>query len=1173
MPERNLFNFAFENDFEDNQLGPYLDADWRKDWNWSSVSCIPEPAVLDIVNENDSYYRKFFRGYLEEGKYQPANHGWYWNSRLPSTYKELYFSYDIRFKPGFEWVLGGKIPGISGGKIVSGSKPGVTDGFTVRMMWKDGGKLVFYVYHQDQPLDYGSTYFWGDFTFTSGKWYNITIRVVVNTINNDIASNNGILEGFIDGKLMFQKTDFKFRSLESIEIDNMIISAFFGGNDDSWAAARDEWIDTDNYVAFVYGSSILNVPRGNEKSSPSKVLLHPYRTISDTDWKKSLKYSSATTSSVILSWDDYPVPAAYTLERQEQGSTTFTTVASVTYGNKSFTDTNLKSGTPYNYRLKAGNSTSNQITISTLHPVLPNAPDDLSSTGQTKSSISLKWTDNATNELGFKIFRSESAAEGFSEIATVKSDVIIYTDSLLQPSTTYYYRICAYNTNGNSDNSAVLTVSTQALQIPDAPANLTASGQTKTSVTLKWTDNANNEQGFIIYRSLSSSGNFTEIANVAAGIVTYTDTLLLHSTAYYYKICAYNIDGNSSFTQVLEASTLALQPPSAPSALTATGETKSTVNLAWTDNSDNEQGFILYRSLSAEDQFTEIAIIDDNITSFTDDSLQPSTAYYYSLKAYNQDGHSSYTPIISTKTADLQIPLPPSNLIASHFDYSSVTLLWSDNSVYETWFELERTGPDSEIKNFITVPGNTVTYTDTGLIMNSHFKYRLRAGNDDGVSEWSTYIDIYTPRLFPPAAPTKLKNTKVTDNSVSVSWSDNSSNEDAFVITRSLTTEPVSAVFITVNANNTTYTDTCLTSSTTYQYTIKAINKGGSSSLSNKNVATTLSQAELKRCMEGLVAYYNFGYNPDYIIYDQSGYGDPVNLSILNRSAIKWNHNNKIDLLSNTAMVSITPATKIIKALKKTNELTFECWLKPLDPDFTIGSRIASLGNSDDDVGFLLDQDFSGEPLNESLSYSIRMQTASTNASGYPVYIFNGKQPYISLFHLVYTRDSKGNETMYLNGTKSADGFRPNDIDTWKDDYYLRLGNESDMNHSWKGSYYSVAVYNKALTIDEVMKNYTAGPCDSLQNNDISYNLELFPNPVNNLTTLRITPEHFSDYVPQTTLRLLNTYGEVLHEESLFNPGNQLIKTLDCSHYQSGIYFIQIISGKHQQTMKMIVLK
>lgn len=79
---------------------------------------------------------------------------------------------------------------------------------------------------------------------------------------------------------------------------------------------------------------------------------------------------------------------------------------------------------------------------------------------------------------------------------------------------------------------------------PTAPSNLTGRAQKGGNVSLSWTDNSNNETGFKLYRGTSSS-NLTLIATLGANTTSYTDTGLVKRTRYYYKVCAYNDDGES----------------------------------------------------------------------------------------------------------------------------------------------------------------------------------------------------------------------------------------------------------------------------------------------------------------------------------------------------------------------------------------------------------------------------------------------------------------------------------------------------------------------------------------------------------------------------------------------------------------------------------------------------
>ena len=77
-------------------------------------------------------------------------HGYQWQVPLGGIYEEVYLTYSIMFRPGFEPVLGGKLPGLMATPKEPGP-PGWSDGFGGSLMFKQGPKPVFYIYHQDQP--------------------------------------------------------------------------------------------------------------------------------------------------------------------------------------------------------------------------------------------------------------------------------------------------------------------------------------------------------------------------------------------------------------------------------------------------------------------------------------------------------------------------------------------------------------------------------------------------------------------------------------------------------------------------------------------------------------------------------------------------------------------------------------------------------------------------------------------------------------------------------------------------------------------------------------------------------------------------------------------------------------------------------------------------------------
>lgn len=89
------------------------------------------------------------------------------------------------------------------------------------------------------------------------------------------------------------------------------------------------------------------------------------------------------------------------------------------------------------------------------------APSGLTATAASSGQINLSWMDNST-ETGFRIERSSSSGGPYTQIATVGANVTTYANTGLSSGTTYYYKIRAYNANGNSASSSVASATTQS---------------------------------------------------------------------------------------------------------------------------------------------------------------------------------------------------------------------------------------------------------------------------------------------------------------------------------------------------------------------------------------------------------------------------------------------------------------------------------------------------------------------------------------------------------------------------------------------------------------------------------------------------------------------------------------------------------------------------------------
>lgn len=275
--------------------------------------------------------------------------------------------------------------------------------------------------------------------------------------------------------------------------------------------------------------------------------------------------------------------------------------------------------------------------------VLPATPASITATTFSDKQINLTWTDSSNNETGFKIERRQSGTTTWVQIATPAANATSFSNTGLTGGTKYYYKVRATNDAGDSTFSPEANATTQVTPTaPAAPSGLTASAASSSQINLTWTDGSNNETGFKLERRQSGSTTWTQIATPAANATSCSNTGLSAATKYYYRIRATNVVGDSVFSGEADATT-PVAAPSAPSSLVANGVSSGQINLAWSDNSNNETDFKLERKTGSGGTYSQIALLAANTVAYSDYGVTASSQYFYRIRATNAGGDSVFS--------------------------------------------------------------------------------------------------------------------------------------------------------------------------------------------------------------------------------------------------------------------------------------------------------------------------------------------------------------------------------------------------------------------------------------------------------------------------------------------------------------------------------------------------
>lgn len=218
----------------------------------------------------------------------------------------------------------------------------------------------------------------------------------------------------------------------------------------------------------------------------------------------------------------------------------------------------------------------------------------------------------------------------------------------------------------------------------------------------------------------------------------------------------------------------------------------------------------------------------------------------------------------------------PSELTATESG-TGITLNWSDNSLNESGFEIERKSEGDVFTLTAKTAANVTSYADNSLAAGT-YTFRVRAFNNDQKSSYSNEVtltkkDILTKPDLPipgsvvislvPEAPGKLAAEAISGKKVRLTWADKSLNETGFKIERKGPPNKYYTEIATVKANTTSYEDAGLSNNTTYSYRVRAYNTSGNSTYSNE--ATVLTPTDIVAKVIKKTIIYHIG-QPEYLL-------------------------------------------------------------------------------------------------------------------------------------------------------------------------------------------------------------------------------------------------------------------------------------------------------------------
>ncbi|OHB76758.1 MAG: hypothetical protein A2Z34_02795, partial [Planctomycetes bacterium RBG_16_59_8] len=380
---------------------------------------------------------------------------------------------------------------------------------------------------------------------------------------------------------------------------------------------------------------------------------------------------------------------------------------------------------------------SSPMTVTVL-PAIP-APTGLTTTLTSPFVVQLVWTDNSSNEDGFYIERSTSGGDAYMKWTFAGANVT-GTNIGLSPATTYRFRIRAFNTQGESDPSNEVVVTTPANTPPTTPAVPSGATVPQVGTTQTYTASAMDSNGHYLYYTFEwgdGTALMTQSPTSSGQTASLAKTWSTPGT-YIVRVKATDTEGASSDWSAGLAVTVVNAAPGLPSQPTGSGSlTVNQTGTFTTAATDPEGHQVQYIFDWGNGTTSTTGLYASGVSVSATNAWPAAGTYSVRVKATDQYGAASeWSASLSVQVTE-QPPAAPSTLKAVAIMMTRIDLQWTDNASNESGFKVEQSNDNVNFAEVATVGANTTAYTLEGLTAATTYYYRVRAYN-------STYQSAYS---------------------------------------------------------------------------------------------------------------------------------------------------------------------------------------------------------------------------------------------------------------------------------------------------------------------------------------------------------------------------------------------------------------------------------------------
>lgn len=439
---------------------------------------------------------------------------------------------------------------------------------------------------------------------------------------------------------------------------------------------------------------------------------------------------STVSDKLKLTWSKVNGATGYNVYRKLENDKNYKLIKTINgNGNVEFTDSGLKCGVKYYYRINGFRTVDSKNyeglgSKDYLGLTTPAQPALKSAKSLGYNTISIEWT-KVEGATGYDIYRKTTGT--YSKIGTVdKQSTVTFKDEKAVTGVRYQYTVRAfYNKNG------IKKVSTYENYIhgtayPNNPNLTSVTSVEYNAIELKW-DKVDGANGYKIYRKLPSDKNYKELITLYGQTDKYTDQTVTCGTTYQYIIKSFRYENGKTYTSGNNSAvSCKVVPPVVKVKVASTGY--NSLNVSW-EKVNGATGYRIYFKKDNAKNWTTLATFENgSLTSCEHRKLTTGVNYTYTVRAYYKDGSKTiWGGFNQTGVTKKPVTSAPKLVSVTSSTATNVTVKWETVSGANGYKVMRKADGSKTWSTIGTTNSKKLSYTDKKVSCGVKYHYTVRA--------------------------------------------------------------------------------------------------------------------------------------------------------------------------------------------------------------------------------------------------------------------------------------------------------------------------------------------------------------------------------------------------------------------------------------------------------------